>query len=281
MRTDFTPNNIEIWIDNWKRKNVIGFAAKSWLDSFPFEKINVIVNHSSVTIEDFPDEIKDRIKLWPNVLRHDSSKGPINKNINQAYVQTFLSKKKYCIFLHDSYYVKPGWEKCVIESDYDFYSAPQGDGFFICTLQGLKTFGWWDERYSSIAHWHEIDFLCRALRKSLVLNEGKCSLVDIHGLWPNDFPFVRNHHLYYNTVGLENFITRFPKNEIVQIGENANGRFKEKAEQWHKRKWEKMFDQLPHGSGTLYNILNGPKEPEIDWNPWLDLDNLVIDKTDY
>jgi hypothetical protein len=170
MRTDFVPENIELWIDNWKRKNVVGMVAKSWLDSFPFKQINVIINHSSVTIEDFPEEIRPKIKIWRNELRHDLSKGPITHNLNQAYAQTFLSGKNYCIFMHDGYVAKQGWQDCVINNpEYSFMLAPQGDGFHIQTLEGLKTFGWWDQGYTTVACWLEIDYICRALRKSYVL----------------------------------------------------------------------------------------------------------------
>ena len=66
MRNDFVPENIEIWIDNWKRKEIINTVVNSWLDSFPFEKINIVTNHSSVTIDDFDEKIKDKIKIWNN-----------------------------------------------------------------------------------------------------------------------------------------------------------------------------------------------------------------------
>jgi hypothetical protein len=100
-------------------------------------------------------------------------------------------------------------------------------------------------------------------------------------LWPNELPFVNNHLLSYNSIGLENYVIRLPKNQVVQIGDNANSNFKAKAEQWHRKKWAKMFDEFPHGSGTLYNIMNGPREEVIDPMPWIDLDNLTIDRTGY
>lgn len=287
MNTDFTPENTSVWIDNWKRKDVVGNKiAQSYFDSWPdLQEINVIVNHTSVTIEDFPLEMRHKIKLWPNVLRPDCSRGPVCRNINYAYIHTFLAKKKYCVYAHDSYYVKPGWADCIKNSDYDLYFAPQGDGFHVMTLEGLKIFKWWDINYNQ--PWTEIDYICRALRKAHVLNEGRASLVDVHGLWPNSLPFVKNHHLFYNSVGLENYVTRLSYQSHPQIGETRNQSYTDRAEKYHKRKWPEMFDKQPHhrnhGDGTLINIMNGPNPEYDDWEPyaWFDLDNLEIDRTGY
>ena len=286
MRTDFTPDNVDLWIDNWKRKEVVGSViTKSWLETYPFETANIIVNHSSVTMEDFPEEIRHRVTLWPNVMRHDTARGPINRNINQAYVHTFLSGKKYCVVAHDSYYAKPGWEIPILTSDYDLYIAPQGEGWHLQTLDGLKTFGWWDERYATMG-WHEIDYIARAFRKSFILKEGKASIVDKHGLWPVQFPFVNNRTraMYYNTVGLEDYVLRLPKETHPQIGTRATEEFTKRAEEWHFRKWTHPFDhhnleQLERN--VMYNLTNGPRESEIDWYPWLDLDCLKSDRSAY
>lgn len=278
MRTDFTPNNVELWIDNWKRKDLIGNAvARSWLDSFPFECVNVITNHSSVTIEDFPEEIRSKIKIWNNVMRHDDSRGPINRNINQAYVHTFLSGKKYCIVAHDSYVAMPGWEQCIINTDFDFYSAPQGDGFHVQTLTGLQQIGWWDERYATMG-WHEIDYLCRALRADLQ-KQAKCSIVDIHEVWPKNLNFTNSSgNLILNPVGLEKFILRFNKTSVPQVG-GYSADFQQRAEKWHNKKW-------PHGFkhdnvSSMKSITEGPAEEEVDWYPWLNLQNLSKGTTGY
>jgi len=277
MREDFTPDNVEIWIDNWKRKNIINIIAKSWLKSYNFEKINFIINHSSVTIEDFDEDIRNKIKLWPNVLRHDLARGPIGRNINQAYIHTFLSGKKYCIFSHDSYYATPGWDKCIIDTNYDFYSSPQGDGFHIMTLEGLKQFGWWDERYSTLG-WHEIDYLARVLIKDLRLLNKKASIVDIHEVWPLELDYVDNlGRIFYNSCDIEKYVIRFDKSDIVQIGPRKNQKFNYQSEKWHKKKWKNEFS-IKH---TLNNLLEGPKEEEINWYPWLDLDNLDTDLKSY
>lgn len=276
MRIDFTPDNVEIWIDNWKRKEVINFIAKSWLDSFPFEKINFIVNHSSVTIEDFDLELRSKIKIWNNVMRHDLSRGPITRNINQSYIHTFLAKKKYCIFAHDSYYALKGWDEIIKNTNYDFYSSPQGDGFHVMLLDGLKKYGWWDERYSSLG-WHEIDFLTRVLRADIGKNYNSASIVDIHEIWGNLGAFTNRNCLYYNDCNLQQYIKRFEKNKIVQLGASKNSYFDFNSKKWHYKKWKFAFSP----ESTFLNIQNGPMEDEIDWYPWLNLNELDVDATAY
>ena len=277
MRTDFTPENVEIWIDNWKRNELVNTIANSWLNTFPFERINFITNHSSVTIESFDESIRDKIKIWNNCLRHDLSRGPITKNINQAYIQTFLSKKKYCIFSHDSYYAENGWAEVIKNTNYDIYIAPQGDGFHIMTLDGLKKYGWWDERYSSIG-WHEIDYIARILINNVKNNTHfSASIVDIHEIWGNINDITNNNRLFYNDCKLQNYIKRFDKNKVVQIGGSKNNNFYEKSNKWHNKKWKYSF-----GSNTsILNLNYGPLEEELDWYPWLNINELDVDKHDY
>lgn len=277
MRNDFVPENIEIWIDNWKRKEIINTVANSWLDSFPFEKINIVTNHSSVTIDDFDEKIKDKIKIWNNCLRHDLSRGPITKNINQAYVHTFLSNKKYCIFAHDSYVAEFGWHEIINNTNYCFYSAPQGDGFHIMTLDGLKKYGWWDERYSTMG-WHEIDYLARILINNVKNNtHNTASIVDIHEVWGNIKNITDNNRLFYNDCGLQNYIKRFDKSKIIQLIGSKNENFYTKSNKWHNRKWKYPFSP----NTSILNLNNGPLEDELDWYPWFDINSLDVDRTNY
>ena len=267
MRTDFIPSNVELWIDNYKRKNLIGYQAEQWLASFPFEQVNVIVNHPSVIIEDFPEAIRPKVKLWNNVMRHPNAIGPMARSYNQAYTHTFLSGKKYCICAHDGMQIIPGWAELIIQSDYDLYFAPQGDQVHLITLEGLKTFGWWDERYAMNGN-HELDYLSRALHKAGIKEEGRASLVDIHG-WPNELPWVNGNHLYYNSVGLERHWCRLPRHTVPPTGEKGE-LFQQKLDQWHFKKWRGLE------ATALINVTEGPTEAEIDWYPWLDLATLQV-----
>jgi hypothetical protein len=286
MRTDFTPDNVELWISNWKRKDVINTFATQWLNTFDFERINVITNHSSVTMDDFSHEIQSKIKIWNNVMRHDHAIGPMVENYNQAYVHTFLAGKKYCITAHDNMIIKDGWVDIIRNTDYEMYMAPQGDQVCLMTLEGLRTFGWWDERYATNGN-HELDYTVRVLRKDLGIN--KASIVDYHAWhnWPSvpkfegtdiNNPIVREGHpefgngfpyLRWNDVGLDKYWVRANKQQVPQTGP--------KTEEFQKLTWNdtKWRNQAPN---TFSNFIEGPIHDEIDWYPWLDLEKLTVDK---
>ena len=284
MRTDFTPDNVELWISNWKRKELIDDFARNWLDTFDFERVNIITNHSSVTLDDFADDIKPRVKIWNNVMRHDYAIGPMVENYNQAYVHTFLAGKKYCITAHDNMFIKDGWVDIIRHTDYLFYMAPQGDQVSLMSLDGLRRFGWWDERYATNGN-HELDYTTRVLRKDLGYN--RASMVDYHAWhnWPkqirvedniitspicyghpefgNEFPYLR-----WNDVGLDKYWVRASKHEVPQCGPKTQ-EFAKLT--WNDRKWR---GQSPN---TFENFEQGPAEQEIDWYPWMDIDSLDFD----
>ena len=284
MRTDFTPDNVELWISNWKRKELIDDFARNWLDTFDFERVNIITNHSSVTLDDFADDIKPRVKIWNNVMRHDYAIGPMVENYNQAYVHTFLAGKKYCITAHDNMFIKDGWVDIIRHTDYLFYMAPQGDQVSLMSLDGLRRFGWWDERYATNGN-HELDYTTRVLRKDLGYN--RASMVDYHAWhnWPkqirvedniitspvcyghpefgNEFPYLR-----WNDVGLDKYWVRASKHEVPQCGPKTQ-EFAKLT--WNDRKWR---GQSPN---TFENFEQGPVEQEIDWYPWMDIDSLDFD----
>ena len=90
MRKDFTPNNVDLWISNWKRTDALNRTIRNWLDSFDFEIINIVTNHSSVTIDSIDTDLQSKVKMWPNHLRHDNAVGPQTILYNQMYIHTFL-----------------------------------------------------------------------------------------------------------------------------------------------------------------------------------------------
>jgi hypothetical protein len=295
MRNDFTPDNVELWISNWKRKDVINIFAEEWLKSFDFERVNIITNHSSVTIEDFHENIRPKIKIWNNVMRHDDAIGPMVENYNQAYVHTFLSGKKYCICAHDNMYINSGWVDIIKNTDYDLYMAPQGDQVHLITHEGLKYFGWWDERYATNGN-HELDYITRAVRKEILNKSNRASIVDYHK-WdipqetnfeskgvPFDTPLknfgipcTSNHpefgngfpYLRWNDVGLDKVWIRANKHVIPQCGVKTQ-KFQKLT--WNDKKWR---NESPN---SYTNLVLGPTEEEIDWYPWLDIHSLDIDK---
>lgn len=291
MRTDFTPDNVELWISNWKRKDQIDFFVRQWLDSFDFEYVNVIVNHSSVTEEDFGLDIRPFVRVWNNVMRHDDAIGPMTENYNQAYVHTFLSGKKYCICAHDNMEIEQGWDDIIRHTDYDLYTAPQGDQIHVITLDGLRHYGWWDERYATNGN-HELDYIVRALRRDLLTGDHRSSLVDWHG-WPDwptgtielmtedgyqlsiDSPIIKGNPyipslptLSHNSVGLESYWKRANKNDVPQTGPKTP-QFRELK--WNNKKWGGDPQRFE-------SFVSGPTYEEIDWYPWLDLETLTTDR---
>ena len=269
-RTDFTPDNVDLWICNWKRKDLIDTFTRQWLDSYEFETVNVITNHSSVTIDDFAADIRPKVKIWNNMLRHDDAVGPIVENFNQAYVHTFLSGKKYCICSHDNILVQKGWDAIIRDTDYLFYSAPQGDQVHLMTREGLAHFGWWDQRYAANGN-HELDYIVRVLRQDLGIN--KASIVDYHGWhgWPTESTFSGTDiqspiattahpqfgtgfpYLRWNDVGLDKYWKRASRENVPEFSPGKS--------QWNDVKWNK---QSPN---TYTNFVNGPTREEIDWHP--------------
>jgi hypothetical protein len=126
--------------------------------------------------------------------------------------------------------------------------------------------------------WHEIDYLARVLKYERDNNTKFASIVDIHELWPRNLGCVReNGTLFLNPCGLENFMIRLNKGNVVQIGPKSSQKFLDKAEAWHKKKWKYEFSK----DGTIVNLQHGPMETEIDWYPWFDVEHMSCDSTSY
>jgi hypothetical protein len=249
MNSDFSKKTFDLWIDNYKRPREINLTCRSWLESEDIDTVNVIVNHSSVNIDTFDDDLKPKVKLWPNVMRHDLSRGPITRNINQAYIHTFLSGKKYCIVAHDNMLIKPGWGDIIRSTDYEFYSAPCGDQVHIMSLNGLQKLGWWDERFATMGN-HELDYLVRAVRKK---DSAKLSIVDHHLGWPNELPFIRSNACYLNPCGLEEHFCRMSKGDTPQVGESRSVKLAHQQSEWSQKKW------AGYDPTHIHNLRTGPK----------------------
>ena len=269
MRKDFIPKNVDLWISNWKRPEALNRTIRSWLTSFNFEVVNVVANHSSITMSSIDKDLKSKVKIWPNMLRHDKAIGPQAVLYNQMYLHTFLAGKNYCIHAHDNMEINPDWVQKVVDTDYDLYIGPQGDQVVLMTKQGLKTFGWWDQRYSTNGH-HELDYISRALHKSKIKGIGKASLCDLHPHWNLDGNGRRT--LSYNPVGLETSWSRMSHGAAPQV---SSHQVIYDRLGWQKEKWAGASFPWIDGYQTSYKgITQGSDKPEIDWYPWLDLENL-------
>ena len=269
MRTDFTPDNVDLWISNWKRTDALNRTIRNWLETFDFDLINIVTNHSEVTIDSIDKDLQPKVKMWPNNLRHDSAIGPQTVLYNQMYLHTFLSGKNYCLHAHDNMTIKGDWVDKIISTDYDLYMAPQGDQVVLLTKQGLKTFGWWDQRYATNGH-HELDYLSRALHKCIIQKIGKASLYDLHPHW--DLDSNGRNILSYNSVGLETSWTRMSHGTVPQVSSHQHiydGLV------WQKEKWFGASEPDQEGYQTTYKgIHEGSNFNEIDWYPWINLEEL-------
>lgn len=271
MKNDINPNNTELWILNWKRPEVLNLVLKSWFESFEFKNINVVSNHSSVKQEDIDINLRDNVRVWRNVMRHDQSYGPLARTINECYVHTFMTNKKYCICAHDNMLAKTGWSEKINQTDFELLFAPQGDQVHINSRNGLLNFGWWDERYSSNGH-HELDYISRALNKCLHDNRKKASLVDIH-YWQENKTYTSNNCLNYNNIGLSENFLRLDTLIAPKTGPKGD-RFEAECSKWQTEKWGTVRNDIPGYQTTIDGVMNGPKiKQEINWYPWFDIQN--------
>lgn len=278
MNNNINVDNTNIWILNWKRPETLNKVIRSWLNSCDIDKINVVSNHSSVTQQSIDKDLVDNVIVWRNTMRHDRSFGPLARTINECYVHTFLANKKYCICSHDNMIIQKGWQDTINSSDYDLYFAPQGDQIHIMSLQGLKDFGWWDERYSSNGH-HELDYLSRALNKCLFQNK-KASLVDIHFWQPND-RYTEGTNLKYNDVGLSNFFSRMDTVEAAKTGYKG-AKFEQICSEWQNKKWGTENNHVEGYQTSVKGVYKGPIiADEINWYPWFDVNDLSIASIGY
>lgn len=277
MNHDFIPDNVELWIVNWKRKEALNQTLRSWLSSgFDFREktIKVVSNHSSITQESIDQDLQPMVEVRRNVMRHDNSLGPTSRNYNEAYVHTFLTgTKKWCMCAHDNMNIKSGWSDAIKDSNYDLYIAPQGDQIHVVSLEGLRTFGWWDERYSSNGH-HELDYLSRALHRCLNNKQAKASLVDIHW-WENNSRYTVGNRLNYNDIGLSDFWERMDKSSIPQSG-SKGFKFDVLCDSWQTKKWGTSKASEQGYQTTIKGVERGPLVEEHNWYCWLDLADLTV-----
>ncbi len=114
---------------------------------------------------------------------------------------------------------------------------------------------------------HELDYLVRAIRKARN-NQVNISVVDGHLGWPNQLPFVRNNSCFYNDCGLQNYFSRMSKVSTPQVGPSRSPVLEKQMAEWNNSKW-------PHSCPThLDNIIHGPLISEVNWYPWIDLNDL-------
>lgn len=243
-----TPDEISLWIVSFRRIPTLHDTVGYWLDSFPFETVNIIANDPAVDyswIESgFP-----QVKVWRNFWRSSWETGSIAWCWNQCMRHTFATHN-WCLMSQDDVLVQPGWDK-LITSDYDFYIAPHGDTVQLQSLAGFRKIGWFDERFRAIGG-PEADYELRAIQEI----PGRVSVHDEH-VW----------QMRHNDVGLADYWQGSPKaGEVLATRMVYNVPFAvdECFIRWTE-KWGIPVDSL--FLAQLYDTERRPGWAEIDWYP--------------
>jgi hypothetical protein len=242
MIKDFIPTNVSLWIVNFKRREVCDNTIKMWLDSYPFETVNVISNFTETTLDDFSANLKSKIKLYHN-CRNNSYVGSLAECWNQCYINTF-EHKNYCICSQDDVVIKPGWDKIITDNlnRFDTFFAPQGDVTHLQTVDGFKKVGWWDINFRTTSY-QEMDYYTRCL----LYNKKRISISDVH----NGNVFCNNE------IGLNQFWIHIPNsNDPVKLAQHGIN---------NSSQYDVYFNK--YGVRIPYDKIPTPRYKAIDYCP--------------
>jgi hypothetical protein len=243
-----TPDDVSLWIVNFRRLATLQRTIGDWLASFPFAEVNVIANDPAVNYSEIEWEFP-QVRVWPNIFRSSWETGSIAWCWNQCMRHTFETRD-WCLMSQDDVEITPGWDK-LISSDYDTYIAPHGDTIQLQSLAGFNAVGWFDERFRAIGG-PEADYELRALQAA----PDRLSVHDEH-VWQ-----MRHHD-----VGLAAHWRGSPKQgEVLQTRIEFNGPYHD-AECFTRwiQKWGMHVDEL--FLGHHYDVQRQPGWDEIDWYP--------------
>lgn len=242
-----TPDEVSLWIVNFRRPDALKRTITEWLASFPFQQVNIIANDPTVSY----GEVMARwaqVKIWRNIFRDPWETGSIAWCWNQAMRHTFETRR-WCLMSQDDVAVTPGWDK-LITDEYLTYVAPHGDTVQLQSLEGFNAAGWFDERFRAIGG-PEADYLMRAY----LAYPDRLSAHDEHA-W----------QWRHNDVGLAGHWHAVDKaGEVGEIRRAYNERFAD-AEcfaRWNA-KWGVHVDDLMCRANDAQR---NPGWDEIDWYP--------------
>ncbi len=242
------PDEVSLWIVNFRRLDALNRTIADWLASFEFEEVNVIANDPCTDYTMIEDHFP-KVKIWRNIFRSSWETGAIAWCWNQCMRHTFETKR-WCLMSQDDVTVLPGWDSR-IEGDYVTYVAPAGDVVQLQSIEGFNAVGWFDERFRAIGG-PEADYLLRMMQAY----PDKLSAHDEHG-W----------QMRHNDVGLASFWHSMEKTgEVGDTREAFNVPFanSECFERWNS-KWGEHVDTL-FASGN-YDRTRRTGWEEIDWYP--------------
>jgi hypothetical protein len=223
--------------------------VKDWAASFDFTRINILSNHSELSLDHLSGINLPEVRIIHNKIRPDWMLGSLPECWNACYLWAFSEGKEWVICSQDDNFIKPGWDQCIQESNYDSYWAPAGDCIHVMSFTEFKRIGWWDERFR-IPGGGEQDYQLRQLRESP-------STVSIY----DDHPWRLRH----NIVGLQDYWGMQGRTgEIMEVrDEHSKLWWKECYDRWNE-KWGVWINDL-FESRNWHGVQ--PAWPEIDWYP--------------
>ncbi len=244
-----TPKNCKLWIVNYKRHNELIKTVDLWLNSFDFEEINIISNHSQLKVDIFQPNVREKINIFHNWHRHDWMIGSIAQCWNLGMLHTFNNPyKEWVILSQDDNIILKGWDETINNSNYDTYIAPHGDTIQILSFNTFKKIGWFDERFRTIGG-PEADYLLRLIRNT----PDSISVHDDH-IWK----------MRHNLVGLEKYFFLQERNNNILQTRTQNVEFSQQEcfNRWIE-KWNIPVDELFLSKN--YHVKCNFRE--IDWYP--------------
>jgi hypothetical protein len=247
MADVLTPDNAALWIVSFRRLAALRETVRSWLTSFPFDRVNVIVNDPTVDHASIIDEFP-QVVIWRNIFRDTWETGSIAWCWNQCMRHTFL-ERDWCLMSQDDVLVTPGWNE-LITDDHWTYVAPVGDTVQLQSRAGFNAVGWFDERFRAIGG-PEADYLLRMMQTY----PDRLSVHDEH-VWQ-----YRHHD-----VGLAHYWKSAPLvGEVAATRFAHNVRFanEECFARWD-RKWGEHVDTLMSRPSDAERQLGWE---ELDWYP--------------
>ena len=248
-----SPDNISLWIVAFRREEALCKTINGWMNSFPFNDINVIMNDPNANY--FPIERAfPQVNVWPNIWRASWETGAIAWCWNQAMRHTFETRD-LCLMSQDDVEVAQGWPD-LISDNYWTYVAPAGDTVQLQSIEGFSKVGWFDERFRAIGG-PEADYLLRMIQT-----------------YPDELSAHDEHvwQMRHNDVGLADYWKPASKEgEVGEIRRQYNEAFADDEcfTRW-EQKWGDHVDTLfcrRMRDGAWRASVRQPGWEEINWYP--------------
>jgi hypothetical protein len=163
------PIRASLWIVTYNNREDLQNNLQSLFDNYDpsqFElTVNIINNHTNFHLA---QKWENKVKVWHNILRPDTSVGHLGRNWNEAIMAGFGSLANpnvdIVITAQDDVIWLPQWANILLRAHtkYSFITQGHGDAVVSYLPQSVRRIGLWDERYSP-SFYAEGDYFLRAL----------------------------------------------------------------------------------------------------------------------